>query len=113
MTTRMKHWIVISPEYGTMIPIMDDGTGPMEYGCDVVCVDAETARQAKVAGVRKMRETYPDGWLSRVEGNPYNGIYAKTALCPHLHRMCDCASPEEYDCEQCADELRAEAEAPT
>jgi hypothetical protein len=29
---KMKRWWVISKEYGEVVPILDDGSGPMEYG---------------------------------------------------------------------------------
>ncbi len=45
-------YLVYTPEYGTVIPILDDGTGPMEYGCDVLHVRARNRRAAKVLAVR-------------------------------------------------------------
>lgn len=51
---RMRRWWVISKEYGQVVPILDDGTGPMEYGRDVVEIEATTRRDALILGVREM-----------------------------------------------------------
>ena len=50
----MKRWYVVTPEYGTVIPITDEGQGPMEYGSDVIEIEAETRRDAIALGVREM-----------------------------------------------------------
>ena len=51
----MRRWLIISPQYGTVVPVLDDGTGPMEYGSDGVIVEARTKREALVLGLRRMR----------------------------------------------------------
>jgi hypothetical protein len=77
----MTHYMVVTPEYGAKIPILDDGSGPMEYGCDVFEVEAPNARQAKVQAVQYWR-THPydayhkNGWLDEVDGNPFTGLKA-------------------------------------
>lgn len=50
----MKRWYVVTPEYGVVIPILDYGQGPIEYGCDVIEVEAETKRDAITFGVLQM-----------------------------------------------------------
>ena len=50
----MRRWYVVTPEYETKVPILDDGSGPVEYGCDVVEVEAETRRDAITFGVKIM-----------------------------------------------------------
>lgn len=75
----MKRYVVIGPEYGTVEPILDDGTGPMEYGCDVVEVEAETRRAALVLGVRLLRRL-PRGYLDRFpDENPFTGVRVELA----------------------------------
>lgn len=78
----LKPWYVISPEYGTVIPIMDDGTGPMEYNCDVVEVEAETQRDALLLGVKIMRGDASCHWHDDAEC-PYAGMKVESALCEH------------------------------
>lgn len=47
-------YYVITPEYGVMIPVTDDGQGPMEYGCDLIEIEATSARDAVALGVQEM-----------------------------------------------------------
>jgi hypothetical protein len=72
-------WLVIGPEYGTTINIgLDDGTGPMEYGCDVVEVEADTKCDAKVLGVALLRR---QPYLQRyAEENPFTGVRVMPSL---------------------------------
>lgn len=42
----MTQYMVVTPEYGAYIPMLDDGTGPMEYGSDVWEGEAKNAREA-------------------------------------------------------------------
>ena len=60
----MERWYVVTPEYGTVIPVLDDGTGPMEYGADVIEIEAETKRDAIALGVKEMLRLNRDanGW---------------------------------------------------
>ena len=88
----MRHWWVRSPEIATMVPVMDDGSGPMEYGCDVVCIAATDRRSAIVAGVAAMVE-----WPTVARGdrvNPFAGVTADDAACPHGVCTCDIAGCE-------------------
>lgn len=50
----LKRWLVITPEYGVVIPVTDEGLGPTEWGCDVIEIEAETRRDAIVLGVKEM-----------------------------------------------------------
>ena len=50
----MRKWIVVTPEYGVLIPITDEGYGPTEWGCDVIEIEAEYKRDAIVLGVQLM-----------------------------------------------------------
>ena len=54
MPKKLKRWLVITPEYGVVVPILDYGQGPIEYGCDVIEVEAETKRDAIALGVKLM-----------------------------------------------------------
>lgn len=111
------HWSVVTPEYGTVIPILDDGTGPIEYGADYVCVEADTKRQALVAGVRKLRST-GSHWMEDQNSDgasPFTGLKAEKLLCPHgVCCFCDLDNcPIQYDtvvCQQCEDDWNRECE---
>ena len=83
----MRRWYVVTPEYGQVIPILDDGTGPLEYGADVVEVEASTRRDAIAFGVRMMlRGHYREfKWChdQRDSGlSPYAGVMAEPAPSP-------------------------------
>ena len=52
----MKRYLVISPTYDVVIPILDDGSGPTEPVADVVEVEAGNKRDALLFGVRLMRK---------------------------------------------------------
>lgn len=79
--SELKPWVVVTPEYGTVIPIVD-GQGPMEYGCDLVYVEAETRRDALHLGVKLMKQR-GDDWFDNCE-NPYAGIKVLPAhVCEH------------------------------
>ena len=67
----VSRWLVVSPEYGEVIPICD-GQGPLEYGCDVVEIEADTKADARVLGVKEFRRIGA-GYLADVE-NPFAGI---------------------------------------
>jgi hypothetical protein len=97
----MKHWWVITPEYGEVVAVLDDGSGPMEYQSDVVCVDAPTKRAAKVAGVRKLRDLFPGGWLRYGDHNPFVGLRVEPATCKHGVIACDCERGQADYCEEC------------
>lgn len=81
---------MITPEYGVVVPVLDFGQGPMEYGCDVIEIEAENARDAIALGVREMlRAPYGNGdfihegqfsWCrdARADGcSPYAGVRAE------------------------------------
>ena len=74
----MPKWWVITPEYGTVVAVLDDGTGPEEFGRDVVEVEAPTRREALVLGLRKLR-LQRSRWIWNQEAdrrNPFNGLEA-------------------------------------
>ncbi len=50
----MTKFYVVTPEYGTVIPVCDDGTGPYEYQADLVEIEADTPRDAIALGVKWM-----------------------------------------------------------
>lgn len=75
---QMKRWLVLTPEYGEVIPITDDGQGPTEYQRDVVEVEAETKRDAMLMGVRLMRQNPRDyHYFRHADGNPFVGVTAE------------------------------------
>lgn len=48
-------YYVMSPEYETVLPILDDGTGPSEIARDVVKVQAKTKAEAKRSGYAQLK----------------------------------------------------------
>lgn len=77
--------------------MLDDGTGPMEYGCDVVHVEAETRRDALLLGVALFRQ-HGAHYLHDAE-NPYAGVKVESQVCPH-HGM-PAWNRDHYECPQC------------
>ena len=86
----LKRWLVLTPEYGVVIPVLDYGQGPVEYGCDGIEIEAETRRDAISLGVREMLKGGKGGhgrgmryqWCrdQRSDGvSPYAGV---TAIIP-------------------------------
>ena len=82
----MKHWLVITPVYGEVVPVLDYGQGPMEYGADVIEIEAACARDAVALGVKEMlKGGRVDEWSSykwclgqRDAGeSPYAGVRAE------------------------------------
>lgn len=99
----MKHWMVVTPEYGEVIPILDDGTGPEEWGADVVFVEAETKRRALVEGVRELRRIHSH-WMedqySNVS-NPFTGLKAEISECQHGKCWCELPECPDKGCTEC------------
>lgn len=65
-------FIVCGPEYGEVIPILDDGSGPMEYGCDAVYVRSRTKRRARVLALRWFRR-FDAKYLHNAD-SPFKGM---------------------------------------
>lgn len=78
----LKPWLVVTPEYGEVIPVLDDGTGPVEYGCDIVFVEAETRQDAILIGVKIMRERGDAYYRHGHADNPWAGVKAELQTCP-------------------------------
>ena len=74
----VRWYYVVTPEYEQVVPILDDGTGPVELVSDVAYVEARTQREALVVGLRELRR---DGskWLRAQTINkcsPFTGLKA-------------------------------------
>lgn len=93
-------WLVSSPEYGEIVPILDDGTGPTEYGCDVVHVEAFNKQDALYLGVLLLKQQGAK-YLDHAE-NPYAGVRVESCLCP-AHGM-PVWKGDHYECRQCESE---------
>lgn len=93
-------WLVCSPEYGEVVPILDDGTGPMEYGCDVAHVEAESREDALYLGVLLMRKQGAR-YLRDCE-NPYAGVKVESQMCPRHGMPTWCG--DHYECPACEQE---------
>ena len=65
---------VVTPEYGEVVPVTDDGQGPLEYGCDLIEIEALTAADALVLGVKAMKEDSAQyHWFQDCE-SPFAGV---------------------------------------
>ena len=109
MEEKQKTWFVCTPEYWTSPQIMHGDPDPGERGCDIVEVEAQTKRQAKVLAVRAFRKAgckYLDDW-----GNPFTGVTAETfpdypgeGTSPHNHEELLVMRGDrylKYDCPRC------------
>jgi hypothetical protein len=79
----MRRWYVVTPEYSYVVPVLDDGTGPLEYEADVIEIEAETKRDAISLGVKEMLRGWVGGcryrWCleQRMDDcSPYSGVKA-------------------------------------
>lgn len=110
----MHHWYVVSPEMSKVMPVLDDGTGPIEDFHDVTEVDAPTAREALRIGVPQLRKWFDEARSDK--RNPRTGVKAIRPQCPHLGCWCKFCQPsgEEYgaegNCPECEKEHRAECQ---
>lgn len=95
------YYSVVSPEYGVHMPILDDGTGPTEWGSDWAMVVATSAREAVSICVRAWLKgqnpnIYDDGPFGpsysyrgycqrqREDGvSPWTGVRAEIMRCGH------------------------------
>jgi hypothetical protein len=99
--SKLLPWLVVSPEYGEVIPVLDDGTGPMEYGADVVFVEAATRSDALHLGVHLFQQTHAR-YLRDAE-SPYTGVKVESQMCER-HGF-PVWVKDHYECPQCeADE---------
>lgn len=76
----MRNWIVITPEYGDVVPVLDYGQGPIEYGCDAIEIEAASKRDAIALGVKAMLNSKDYRYCreSRQFGeNPYARVKAE------------------------------------
>ena len=115
--SKMHHWFVVSPEMSEVVPVLDDGTGPLEYFRDVEEVDAPTAREALRIGVPLLKSWFRE---ARLDGrNPWAGVKATREQCPHLGCWCNFCQPgtdadiaANGGCAECNREHRATCEVP-
>jgi hypothetical protein len=94
MQKELNHYWVHSPEMEHIEPILEDGSGPMEYFCCCTSVKAPTKRDAIL---RSLRSPEMMEWVKyqRADGrNPFSGVKAESARC--IHGVCSC--------EECNDE---------
>ena len=78
-----RTWLVVTPEYGEVEPVTDEGQGPLMFGADAVFVTADNKRDAVVLGVELMRRQRAH-WFRHCDGSPYAGVKAREAQrCRH------------------------------
>jgi hypothetical protein len=105
-TPRKPHWNVWSPE---MMTSSSDEAGPYgidppEYGCDAVSVEAPTRREAIRKGTPLMKN-----WCQEARGNeqnPFSGVKAEPATCPH--GVCFCENCPDAECVPCDEQWKLE-----
>jgi len=93
----LKPWLVASPEYSSVIPVLDDGSGPLEWGADVVFIEAETRHDALLLGVALMKRQGAK-YLDDCE-NPYTGVLVEPQTCP-VHGEWTWKG-DHYECPRC------------
>lgn len=101
----MTHYIVVSPEMSKMVPITDDGLGPIEDFCCVVSVDADSKTEARKIAIKspEMRDWVDDARSD--DKNPFAGLKVYLGKCKHGVCWCDLCRGE---CEECYAEYDAE-----
>lgn len=104
----MTHYIVVSPEMLFTIPVLDDGSGPLEPGACAVTVDAETRDEAKVKALHSSEFA---NWVDQQRGdgrNPLWGLKAYAGKCKH--GVCHCDICHGW-CDDCVADLETRSEA--
>lgn len=74
-------YIVVSPEMESVIPITDDGRGPVEPYCDVALVDAANRNEARWKAWRTWKQHGAD-WPAEASDNdwfPTRGLQVEEA----------------------------------
>lgn len=92
----MPRYYVITPEYGEVVPVTDEGQGPMEYGSDVIEIEARNRSEARLLGVHAMRKnTTKYQYYQHCDGNPFAGVTVESAELSEHHPDCDgaCCRP--------------------
>lgn len=64
-------YFVMTPEYETKFPILEDGSGPSEWGRDVVQVQASTKAEARRLGYRQLKTQHWFQWNYERDKHPY------------------------------------------
>ena len=72
----MKPYYVVTPEYEVTMQILDFGEGPKEPCRDVVEVEANTKREAKIKGLKELRKIQRGwiNWYRDTDTNPFTGL---------------------------------------
>ena len=85
------HWSITTPMYTTYGNILD--LEPPDYGCDWICVEADTKREAAVKAVKKFREMNTE-WMQDCRSDnasPFTGLKIEKSECEHNFCWCDLA----------------------
>lgn len=97
----MTHYIVISPEISTTIPILDDGSGPLEYFCCTCFVNASSKKQAKILA---LKDRLMKDWIHEqrlYQTNPFIGLKVEECKCEHGMCWCDKCIKKFGECDEC------------
>jgi hypothetical protein len=90
-----------------VIPITDDGMGPLEYFCCAVSVEARNREEAKRIAIKTPEMAR---WVEEARDNgknPFAGVSVIDPLCKHGVCGCDICRSE---CSECIAEADAECE---
>jgi hypothetical protein len=93
-------WAVITGEYSVVVPVCDDGTGPIESTVDIVYVECACA-DAKALGIKMLRQE-GSTFLKDCESDgrsPFTELSIEKARCPH-----GVGWWEQRDCQDCLDD---------
>jgi hypothetical protein len=92
-----RWYFVVGPEEETVIPILDDGTGPIEVGCSVWEGYAQNAKEAKRLAWRYFREQGAKFLDDNYPGHPMRGVKVERVP-PCVTHGYDFDSCEPVDC---------------
>lgn len=73
----MKLYHVVSSQMWRIDPVLDDGSGPKEYFCDYVEVEARDPIEAKVKAVKTKEFNHWRDWQNDADESPYVGLTAR------------------------------------
>jgi hypothetical protein len=116
--TADRYYVVVGPQEETVIPVLDDGDGPIEIGHSVWEGFARTAKEAKALawkhfraeGARFLDDNYPGHpmrgvTVERVPPCPNHGYDFESCLCTDCDD-CGLVQPtEEGDCPKCGAQI--------
>ena len=103
-----RHWLVTSGLISEVVPILDDGTGPIEEWKEMTYVVARTKRKAIIKGLKSDDLAHWVKIQRQDDVNPFIGVEANTVICEHGYCWCELVpyphSEQDDYCESCIEE---------